>query len=430
MTAPAVVYDMSLVAARLGEAPTGIERVDAAFARYFAERGGRAASESQAIGLHHGWRGPHLWRAERVKALLAESARSSSVLGDPDPVFGDLTAWLNDEASKSTRARFQSSKTTQFGVQLSRLKWYVARSLGAEVPRGAIYLNASQFRVRYSFLFRWLDTRSDVKPVFFVHDLLPLDFPEFFAEGRRPLFERIIATIVRHAKAIIASNETVAARIADEMRKRGRGDLPFFCRPLPPPTAVAARPRLDRYAVVSSTPYFVAIGTIEPRKNHLLLLHVWRDLAKRGGDVPKLVLVGARGWDNEQVVDLLERSPLLRSCVAEVSGLSTESLRRLIGGARAVLSPSFEEGYGLPIVEGLHEGTPVIASDIAVFREISQGRALFYDPTDGPAWRRAISELAAPQSALRCDLAKAARGFDAPTWPAYFAALEDFLRSL
>jgi glycosyltransferase involved in cell wall biosynthesis len=274
-----------------------------------------------------------------------------------------------------------------------------------------------------------LENRPDVKPVFFLHDLLPLDFPEFFVEGRLPLFERVLATIVRHAKALIVSNETVEARIAAEMRKRGRGDLPFFSRPLPPPTAIAGEPRFESAPFSPSTPYFVSIGTIEPRKNHLLLLHVWRDLAK-GGDVPKLVLVGARGWDNEQVVDLLERSPLLRPHIAEVAGLPTEKLRRLIAGARAVLAPSFEEGYGLPIVEALNEGTPLVASDIAVFREISQGRALFLDPTDGPAWRRAVRELALPQSALREDLIEAARGFAAPTWPAYFAALEDFLGAL
>jgi glycosyltransferase involved in cell wall biosynthesis len=121
---------------------------------------------------------------------------------------------------------------------------------------------------------------------------------------------------------------------------------------------------------------------------------------------------------------------LLRPHVAEVSGLTTEGLRRLIAGARAVLSPSFEEGYGLPVVEALAEGTPVVASDIPVFREISQGRALFLDPTDGPGWRRAIGELADSRSALGEGLLGAARGFAAPAWPDYFREFEAFLASI
>ncbi len=69
-------------------------------------------------------------------------------------------------------------------------------------------------------------------------------------------------------------------------------------------------------------PYFVVCSTIEPRKNHLLLLHVWRELVRRdGADAPKLVIVGSRGWKFEAVAALLDRSPALRGHVVEVSGL-------------------------------------------------------------------------------------------------------------
>jgi glycosyltransferase involved in cell wall biosynthesis len=438
MTTLKVVYDVTHVASRLGAAsPTGIERVDATFARHFAERAARREQErspGQAVGIHYGLRRPHLWSAGAIRALLAESERAWSAPDNADQVFKQLSDWLlsNVTGRSLPHARFSYSRRLRLGGRLSRLKWLVARSRGAELPQSVIYLNISQYGMKNSIFFRWLDGRPDVKPVFFIHDLLPLDCPEFFRKGYRVPFERVVATMARYAKAAIVSNAIVGARIAAEMRARGRGDLPLFSRPLPPPTAVetGTRRRPQGAAPTSSAPYFVAIGTIEPRKNHLLLLHVWRDLAKRDGEIPRLVLIGPRGWDNEQVIDLLERSPLLRPYVAEVSGLTTGGLRELIGGARAILSPSFEEGYGLPIVEALVEGTPVVASDIPVFREISQGRALFLDPTDGPGWRRAVSELAAPASALREHLARTARGFVAPTWSDYFDELETFLGSL
>ena len=116
---------------------------------------------------------------------------------------------------------------------------------------------------------------------------------------------------------------------------------------------------------LAASPYFVVLGTIEPRKNHLLLLNIWRRLAEQQRSPPKLVIIGTRGWENEQVLDVLDRSVLVRPHVVEGSGMGDRGLMRLLANARALLMPSFAEGYGLPVVEALSLGTPVVASDIA-----------------------------------------------------------------
>jgi glycosyltransferase involved in cell wall biosynthesis len=106
-------------------------------------------------------------------------------------------------------------------------------------------------------------------------------------------------------------------------------------------------------------------GTLEPRKNHLTILNVWRELlARLGQAAPRLILVGERGWENENILDLLERCRPLRGHVLEVAGLTTPAFKRLLKGARALLMPSFAEGYGLPVAEALAVGTPVLASDM------------------------------------------------------------------
>jgi hypothetical protein len=70
---------------------------------------------------------------------------------------------------------------------------------------------------------------------------------------------------------------------------------------------------------LAGLPYFVICSTIEPRKNHLLILQVWRELVQReGAGAPKLVIVGGRGWKFEAVAALLDRSPVLRGHVIEV----------------------------------------------------------------------------------------------------------------
>jgi glycosyltransferase involved in cell wall biosynthesis len=174
---------------------------------------------------------------------------------------------------------------------------------------------------------------------------------------------------------------------------------PSFFQPLSEPIAVA--------------PYFVCVGTIEPRKNLVMLLKIWRRLADRlGPATPKLVLVGRRGWENETVLDHLQRSPPVVKFVHEIADLRDDELAKLIHGARALLAPSAAEGFDLPVVEALALSTPVIASDIPAHRELAHG-ALLLDATDGPAWFREIAAAAARPR-------RRGAPFQAPTWDDHF----------
>ena len=92
--------------------------------------------------------------------------------------------------------------------------------------------------------------------------------------------------------------------------------------------------------------------------------------------------------------------------------------------------PSFAEGYGLPIVEALSLGTPVVASDISVFRGISQGCAILRHPLDGIGWRDAILSLCDAHAPLTLEARRKAEAFCAPTWPAYFDKVRAFLAEL
>jgi glycosyltransferase involved in cell wall biosynthesis len=95
-----------------------------------------------------------------------------------------------------------------------------------------------------------------------------------------------------------------------------------------------------------------------------------------------------------------------------------------------LLMPSFAEGYGLPLVEALSVGTPVIASDIPVFHEVTQGRAIFRDPIDGLGWSEAIMALADVQSQESRAAREEARRFRPMTSDVYFEGLEAFLSTL
>ena len=178
-------------------------------------------------------------------------------------------------------------------------------------------------------------------------------------------------------------------------------------------------------------PYFVMLGTVEPRKNHVFLLQLWRRWVERlGAATPKLVLIGQRGWECENAVDLLERCPALRGAVIELGRCSDSALGEYLQHAQALLFPSFAEGYGMPLVEALAQGTPVIAGDLPVYREFAGEIPDYLDPLDGPGWIRALEDYAAPTSVLRAEQVSRMRGFQPPTWAAHFAKVDPFLANL
>jgi Glycosyltransferase len=147
-----------------------------------------------------------------------------------------------------------------------------------------------------------------------------------------------------------------------------------------------------RALLESSTPYCVVLGTIEPRKNHLLLLHIWREFAAEPAP-PTLVIVGRRGWENEMVVDILDRCAAIAPIVREFGDLADAEAQALLAGARALLLPSFAEGLGLPLLEAGAAGTPCIVSDLPAFREVAPAGARFLSPIDGPGWKQAIRNV-------------------------------------
>jgi glycosyltransferase involved in cell wall biosynthesis len=134
---------------------------------------------------------------------------------------------------------------------------------------------------------------------------------------------------------------------------------------------------------------------------------------------------------------MLERCPGLRGLVHEVPRCADAALARWLRHARALLFPSFAEGYGIPLVEALSVGTPVIASDLPVFRELAGTIPDYLDPLDGPGWRRAILDYAraeddgraATPGARAAQLARL-QGWRAPTWAQHFAQVEAFMARL
>ena len=156
----------------------------------------------------------------------------------------------------------------------------------------------------------------------------------FLRRSISPIFRRRLATAFRHASAFIVSTETVKARLQRETVAAGIAPRPIHVQPFPSPLEAAARPQPARREPWRGHPYFVVLGTIEPRKNHLLSLHLWRRLVAERPGAPRLVLVGARGWESEQIADMLDRWPFDTGTCPRDRRAAVRRPRPLLRGAR------------------------------------------------------------------------------------------------
>lgn len=300
----------------------------------------------------------------------------------------------------------------------------VHRTILNPPPAGAIYLNIGHTGLDSPDLGDWI-ARHRLRAVYLIHDLIPLETPEFCRPGESERHHERMVNALTSASGVITNSQTTL----DALRTFAASQN-LAC-----PTAVVAwlaghALPADVPPVVEDRPYFVTIGTIEGRKNHILLLRLWQRLSLRMGDAaPHLLIVGQRGWEADHALAMLDRCRDLVGPVRELGRCDDRELAGIVGGARALLMPSFAEGFGMPVVEALQLGTPVIASDLPVFREIAADIPTYISSFDAVAWEDAILDFcgAAPERARQLS---AMQGYRAPDWPTHFAIVERYLQTL
>jgi glycosyltransferase involved in cell wall biosynthesis len=398
-----VLFDATRLAFRGWRgAPTGIDRVALAYGRWLLAH---PDVELVPVWCHEG----RLRRMDRRLFEQSLAPRRHSERNDEGiwPELLSALARADDEVTALRAKPRRESGATAFGWYAQALARTLASAPRMRPPPADFYVNVNHYGIGQAGLLARLRAQG-VKPVVMIHDLIPIAFPEFCSPLGRTRHEQRMDAVLEHAALVIGNSASTAAEVAAFAAERGVAPPPLCVAPLGIETTFLT----PRSKALSDRPYFICVGTIEPRKNLTFLLTVWRRLAERMGEAtPRLVLVGRRGWECESVVDQLERSPPIQRYVHEVSDLHDEQLADLISGATALLAPSFIEGFDLPSIEALALGTPVIASDIPAHRELARD-AQVIDPLDGLGWADAI-EAAATARRPRIPHAP-------PTWTRHF----------
>jgi glycosyltransferase involved in cell wall biosynthesis len=221
-----------------------------------------------------------------------------------------------------------------------------------------------------------------------IHDLGLLKVPwAVRPDSAEALRERLERTIFE-ADLLLTPSEAVRRELI------GIGVSPDRVRAIHHGTGVLAETAPSPLPAGTPPRYALHVGTVEPRKNVPALLAAWRLLRTRGIDPPPLVLCGGWGWKAEEIRQEIEAAGR-EGWAVHLGYVGPGELAALYAGAELVALPSFYEGFGLPALEALQAGAPLVASDLPVLREVA-GDAALYAPPDRPdIWADRIAELLA-----------------------------------
>jgi len=391
MTRPRLI-DLTRSLRRAGRVATGVDRVERAYlARFLAE-------EHSVLGLV---RTPFGY-------LLIDRAGLSHFQSQLNGAAPWGQAGL---LSRLVRGRTDSVKRAESGLRRAALVRTRPRGLAAalsrQMPGGFDYFNLGHSNLTDRVLDAVTHAGGHVHVM--VHDVIPLTHPQFQRVGTVAPFEAKLRRVAKHAtRAIYNSNDT---RTQTELYFKEWGRVPVGIVAHLGTIEPAAKPDELPEGTLPKAPYFVVVGTIEPRKNHAFLLDVWN---KMGPNAPPLLICGSRGWNNDAVFARLD-ALTCSSKVRELANLSDGAIAALVQNSAGSLFPSFAEGYGLPPVEALTLGARVLCNDLPILREILGEKAIYAPVTDTYLWIDTIQEwLQKPQASP--DASK----YSGPKWDDHF----------
>jgi glycosyltransferase involved in cell wall biosynthesis len=311
-----------------------------------------------------------------------------------------------------------------------------------EVPLPERWLTIAWHRAQVPFAADWLTGPVDLfhspdfvlpplrkaRGILTVHDLAFLMRPECAHPHLRAYLEGVVPRSVRRARFVIADSENtrndvvvlLGAKAEDVEVVPGGVDERF--RPVADPDLLK---RARTFAKVGDAPFIVAVGVLEPRKNLTTLMDAFA-LLKARGDLPdhKLVLGGGRGWLYEGIFAHHAESPV-RDDILFPGFVPDDLLPALYSAADVLAFPSLYEGFGLPILEAMACGTPVVSSNTSCLPEVAEGAALMVDPERAEDLAESLLRLIA-DSDLRTDLrAKGLERAARYTWQAAAEKLFD-----
>lgn len=304
---------------------------------------------------------------------------------------------------------------------------HAALALGGRPYRnagGSIYINVSHKRLDVVAALKRRGP-SRLRGVVMLHDLHPLTHPRFFPASLNREFEQGVRSVARSADLIICNSDQTADDLHRWIAKEGLRSPRTAVLPLggrsPGPATVGQ---------CCDKPYFVCLGSLDDRKNVAFTVAVWEQIirAGNGAAIPELHLVGAPDARSRWLTRIAE-SPAAAH-IHLVHGLNDQGVDELLRGSRALLFPSLAEGFGLPVLEALSLGVPVICSDLPALRQSGAGVPKYLKTDAVDDWAAAVQTYMPGSSRARAEQLSRLLEADLPSWSKHFDGLMGYFAEL
>lgn len=231
--------------------------------------------------------------------------------------------------------------------------------------------------------------RQGVGIVSVIYDLIPLTHPQFCDAGLVKVFDQWFDWVAQTADGFMAISRTISEQVDAEVQrrlspaeaaKRWHGHFHLGSELDLLRDEARLNPDLQRM-FRDPAPVYLMVSTIEPRKNHAYLLDAFEQLWAQGSNA-RLCIIGKIGWKCEALVERIKQHPQWGKRLFMFNRINDKGLEYAYANARALVFPSYVEGFGLPLVEAMQRGLPAMASDIPVFREIGGEFMAYFDLAD------------------------------------------------
>ena len=238
-----------------------------------------------------------------------------------------------------------------------------------------------------------------VNILFLVHDLLPLTHPNFFHHNTEDLHKKWIKAVSRYDGAICVS-ESTKERLREYLRrnnllKHGYRISVSLNGSDPSLLSAGSMTAEESSALesIATEQYCLIVGTVEPRKGIDEVLDGFANYCWKEEKKIWLVIAGKRGWLSEQTEIRMTRLREQGYPILRLQSVSDALLSELYKNASLLIAASYDEGFGLPLIEALSFDLPIIARDIGVFREVGGDNAAYIEHFDSPEMKAMIDEI-------------------------------------
>ena len=420
-----VYLDISrLMAATDNPTPTGIDRVELEYARFLLDQRQNFVWQSKGRlyqvprwlvkqlveGMEQIW-SAGAGDAVELSDAIAVFQRHAAHNAPPDTATRFLTRLKGlKPGARRALVREDRAEIARFtrplpgwlaGVALSlapgaildvytRIRQHRARvNLTRQIAPDPVYLNVSHLKLNTRALMRSLRAWQGVEVIAYIHDVMPITHPELYQKRTRRIHQRRLDNLARIGAKLLVNSQFTRNEI-----KRTFPDLDV----IDVLEIGVSHPYLGTQAGSGARSGFVAVGTLEPRKNYLWLARAWNAFCAEHPEVAgdeNLTIFGKRGWMSDEDYEALKALADSNPALEIIEGASDIEIRERLIRARALVSAAFVEGWGMPLAESIAVGTPVLASDIAAHREVSRNGGLYFDVGDEAGFHRHLETLLA-----------------------------------